>query len=103
MMTATKVAGLKTISPIPRSGEKQLSINAAVADVGKVWSIAKEFGFSPELVQMQWKSETEIHILFWRGTIADAPDSLEEAFDTLSDQCDCSAIHYASKPEKVIA
>ena len=100
MILATEVFELKTISPIPNCGEKQLSINAAVADVEHLWNLADEFGFSLELVKIPYLFETEVHILFWKGAIADAPENLEEVYDTLSDQYDCSAIHYAYSPNE---
>lgn len=111
-MTATvaRVQGLRALSPIPKQGTRFLSVNAAVADVGRLWQMAQDMDLSPELVQIPYRDGTEVHVLFWQGAMvedrpsgsnAGAPGNLESVFDELCGQFGSDAVRYASGRERV--
>jgi hypothetical protein len=98
-MTATiapPVTGLRVLKSIPEPGMSYLSVNLTLADSSEVFSIAKQLGFQPELVQMPMKDHTQIHALLWSGPIDQTPPSLDDQFDRLNDAIDPMAIRYAS-------
>jgi hypothetical protein len=98
-MTATiapPVTGLRILKSIPEPGMSYLSVNLTLADSAEVFSIAKQLGFQPELVQMPMKDHTQIHALLWSGAIDQTPPSLDDQFDRLNDVIDPMAIRYAS-------
>ncbi|MBW4621370.1 MAG: hypothetical protein KME17_18670 [Cyanosarcina radialis HA8281-LM2] len=62
-MQTTIVPNIKQLPRIPHPGEIYLSIDLAMADPGKVWELAKELGFTPELAYLPTSLGIEIHAL----------------------------------------
>ena len=94
-MTAATIEGLKTGSAIPAKGEQSLSVNLALVDFTELAEVALELYFKPELVQIQYRSGTQIHALLWQGNIDDAPADLESRIESLSDRITTDAIRSA--------
>jgi hypothetical protein len=84
-MTAATIEGFKTIAAIPAKGEQSLSADLALVDFAELAAIALELQFKPELVQIQYRSGTQIHALLWQGKIDDAPANLEIRIEALSE------------------
>ena len=95
MGTAT-IEDIKTISTIPEKGMRYLSVNVGAVDVGDIWQLAKAKGFTPELVQIPFRTGTEIHALLWSGPIDETPADLEDTLYELADRIENDAIRYAS-------
>ncbi len=96
-MTATAtLEGIKTIPVIPEQGMRYFSVNAALVNVGEVWQIAKSMDFLPELVQIPYRTGTEIHVLLWHGQIIDTPADMREKHYELANQVNNDAIRYSS-------
>ncbi|MBW4505595.1 MAG: hypothetical protein KME64_03665 [Scytonematopsis contorta HA4267-MV1] len=98
-MTATlksTIEGIKTLNGIPEKGKRFLSVNLANLDVAELMDIAKELGFKPELVQIPYRTHTEVHALLWHGFIVDTPKDLEAKFDELATRINADAIRYAT-------
>jgi hypothetical protein len=87
---------VRTVQFIPTSGECIFSVNLAMVDAGGLWSIAKELGLNPEIVQVAYRSgDTEIHAMLWQGPTEDAPADLETKYDELVERINPDAIRYA--------
>jgi len=96
-MTAVTAREIRTLSAIPAKGQRLLSINLALADVGEVWIVAQELGLRPELVHLAHRSGiAEVHALLWQGAISDTPNNLDEQFDELCDRFPSGAVWYPS-------
>ena len=98
MITTLKstIDGIKILGAIPEKGKRFLSVNLALVDVVELMDIAKELGFKPELVQMQYSTHTQIHALLWHGAIIDTPPNLEARVDELATRINTDAIRYAT-------
>lgn len=90
------IEGIKILGAIPEQGKRFLSVNLALVDVAQLMDIARELGFKPELVQMQYAKHTEIHALLWHGAIKDTPPDLEAKVDELASRINTDAIRYAA-------
>lgn len=92
------IQGLKALSYPPKRGEHYLSVNLAeVDDVVKVFDLAKELGFKPELVQITTRrGETEIHALLFHEQTSGEPfaSNLDEQLYQLADEINTDAIRH---------
>jgi hypothetical protein len=94
------VKGLRALSYPPKHGEHYLSVDLAkVDDVVKVFDLAKELGFKPELVQITDRGgDVQIHALLLHEQTNDTPadcfDRLEEQTNRLADEIDNNAIRH---------
>ena len=93
------IQGLKALTYPPRAGEHYLSVNLAKeADVVKVFDLAKDLGFKPEVVQISTRrGTTEIHaLLFHEQGIEFSPmheeSDLSRRIDELADEIETDAI-----------
>lgn len=91
MATAT-IESIRTLSPLPAQGEQYLSVNLALVDLAELSDIARKQGFKPELVQIQYRSTTQVHALLWQGMISDAPVDMGDRVDVLADCINTDAI-----------
>ncbi len=92
------IQGLKALSYPPKHGEHYLSVNLAeVDDVVKVFDLAKELGFKPELVQITTRlGKTEIHALLFHEQTNGEPfvATLDAQLDRLADEINTDAIRH---------
>jgi len=95
------IQGLKALSYPPAQGEHYLSVNLAkVADVVRVFDLANQLGFKPELVQISdRRGVTEIHaLLFHEQGVASSPlegnSELSQRVDELADEINTDAIRH---------
>lgn len=95
------IQGLKALTYPPRPGEHYLSVNlAAVDDVVKLFDLARELGFKPEVVQISTRrGTTEIHALLFREEgVADfswhEDSELSSRVDKLADEIETDAIRH---------
>ncbi|MBD2462284.1 hypothetical protein H6G89_14645 [Oscillatoria sp. FACHB-1407] len=63
MQQTTIIPNIKQLPRIPKRGTIYVSVNLAIADPGKVWELAKQLGFSPELAYLETRAGIEIHAL----------------------------------------
>lgn len=61
--TAAAIPNIRQLPFIPKKGKLYISVNLAGLDVGEVWAIAKQVGFSPELAYLQTRFSIQIHAL----------------------------------------
>lgn len=95
-MTTATIEGIKTLFPIPAKGKRFLSVNLALVDFIELSDIARELDFKPELVQISYRSVTQVHALLWHGEIADTPSDIDERVDALADRINPDAIRYTT-------
>ncbi|MCY7390639.1 MAG: hypothetical protein LH647_03795 [Leptolyngbyaceae cyanobacterium CAN_BIN12] len=93
------IQGLKALSYPPQRGEHYLSVDLTrVDDVVKVFAVATELGFKPELVQITTrKGTTEIHaLLFCEQTNGEpmASTSLDDRIDQLANEINEESIRH---------
>ena len=93
------IRGLKALSYPPSHGEHYLSVNLAkVDDVVRVFDLAQELGFKPELVQITTRmGTTEIHaLLFHEQTNGEpmASASLDDRIDQLAAEINDESIRH---------
>lgn len=101
-IAAPPIQGLKALTYPPRPGEHYLSVDLAkVSDVVKVFDLAKELGFKPEVVQISTRQgTTEIHaLLFHEEGVESSPMHEEESelsrrIDELADEINTDAIRH---------
>lgn len=92
------IQGLKALSYPPKRGEHYLSIDLAkVDDVVRVFDLAKELGFKPELVQVTTrKGTTEIHAMLFYEQKSGEPfvATLDEQLYRLDEEINSDAIRH---------
>ena len=93
------IQGLKALSYPPQRGEHYLSVNLAkVEDVVRVFDLAKELGFKPEVVQITTRiGITEIHaLLFCEQTNGEpmASTNLDDRIDQLANEINEESIRH---------
>lgn len=91
------IQGLKSISYPPKRGERYLSIDLTkVDDVAKVFDVAAELGFKPELVQISTRAGVEIHALLLHEQTDGEPllSNLDEQLDQLAEEINTEAIRH---------
>ncbi len=95
-MTAATIEGIKTIPAIPGKGEQYLSVNLAMVGLPDVVEVAKDLGFSTELVQIPYPiGGSEIHALLWSGRINEAPNDMTKRIDALAMRVPTASIRSA--------
>lgn len=62
-MQTTTIPNVRQLPKVPQTGYLYLSINLAMADPGRVWELAKQLGFTPELAYLPTATGIEIHAL----------------------------------------
>lgn len=95
-MTTATIEGIKLLSPVPKQGYRFLSVNLALVDLVDLSELARTLGFKPELVQIHYRSGTQVHALLWHGEIAATPMDMAEKVDQLAEHVDTAAIRYAT-------
>ena len=95
-MTIATIEGIKLLAPVPQQGYRFLSVNLALVDLSVLSEIARVLGFKPELVQIHYRSGTQVHALLWHGEIEETPVDMDEKVDQLAEQVNTDAIRYAT-------
>jgi arginyl-tRNA synthetase len=100
-ISSPPIQGLKALTYPPRPGEHYLSVDLTkVADVVKVFDLAKQLGFKPELVQISTRrGTTEIHaLLFHNRGVEQSPmeeeNELSKRIEELADEIETDAIRH---------
>ncbi len=97
-MTVAIAREIRTIDLVPQKGQRVLSINLAGLDVGEVWQATKAMGFSPELIHLRLgPNKLQAHALLWEGSIADAPENMDQLWDELWDKYDAAVRNAAGQ------
>ncbi|MBD1853953.1 hypothetical protein H6F87_28985 [Cyanobacteria bacterium FACHB-502] len=96
MTTATiDLQSIRTVSGIPPAGQRHLSVNLAIVSLKDALEIAKDLGFTPQLVLVNYRSGiSEIHALFWEGAIEETPANWDETIDQLADRVNPDGIRH---------
>lgn len=96
MTTATiDVQGIRTLPAIPKQGQRYLSLNLAIVPLTDALEVAKDLGFVPQLVLVNYRNGiSEIHALFWEGAIEETPANWDETIDQLADRVNPDGIRH---------
>jgi hypothetical protein len=95
--TTAMISGIRQLSYPPGKGEHYLSVNLALVDPARVWEVAKELAFQPELVQIDGWFGIEIHALLFHERTSGEPihtTNLDAKIDRLADCIDTEAIRH---------
>lgn len=96
MTTATiDIQGIRTLSAIPKQGQRHLSVNLAIVPLPDALEVAKDLDFTPQLVLVRYRSGiSEIHALLWEGAIEETPEKWDEIIDQLADRVNPDGIRH---------